>query len=726
MEASGAVRVGVDIGGTFTDFVVSEEGGHVLDTFKLPSTPEDPAEAVLRGLERIRASRTALREVVHGSTVATNAVLEREGARTAFVTTAGFRDTLVIGRQDRPSLYDFRARPTPPLVPPERCFEVDERVASDGSVLRPLERAGLQGLAAAVRDSGAESVAVSLLFSFLRPDHEQTVAARLREEGLFVSVSSEVLPEFREYERASTTVLDAYVTPVLDRYLERLERGMEGTRLRILHSNGGSARASEARRHGVRSLLSGPAGGVVAALHVARETGREGIITLDMGGTSTDVSLARGEPRLTSEAVVDGLPVRVPVVDIHTVGSGGGSIARLDPGGALRVGPASAGADPGPACYGRGGTEPTVTDANVVLGRLPPDRFLGGEVPLDEEASREAIGRLARDLGLEGEEGLWRAALGVIRVAEARVERALRVISVERGHDPADFTLVAYGGAGGLHAARLARSLGIGTVLVPRAASTLSALGMLVAPVSRDYVQTVMLGDDATAAELRERAAPLVRRGRDEVAAEGVPVDRLEVETELDVRYRGQSYELTVSLADDYRDRFHAEHERAYGWLDPDGALEVVNVRVRARGRVEPPQLEGEGRRGEEERGEPEGGRQGRAGEAAQAEPERRRVVCASPAAPPSPQSGNGRAWDREAGPADVPLHDGERLRAGLRIEGPAVIVRRDTTVFLDRGDRARADDTGGLVIRPAGARSGDADGGEGGADDGDGGDVDR
>ncbi len=700
------MRIGIDVGGTFTDFVVFDPDDGGLETFKVLSTPEDPAAAVLEGLRRLRpeaygaeaaedpapaasdgpaADPSGRDEIVHGSTVATNAVLERRGAKTALVATRGFRDVLEIGRQARPALYDLFADPPPPLVPAERRFELTERVDRRGEAIVPLAEEELEPLVAAIRETGAESVAVSLLFSFLRPDHEAGVTERLRQAGFHVSASHEVLPEFREYERTSTTALDAYVTPVLDRYLGRLEAALPAAGLRIMQSNGGSAAVAEARRRGVHSVLSGPAGGVVGAVRVARAAGVERVITFDMGGTSTDVSLAVGEPRLAAEGEIAGLPVRVPLIDLHTVGSGGGSVAHVDAGGALRVGPRSAGADPGPACYGRGGREATVTDANLVLGRLPADRFLGGAMALDEGAAREVLERVAAEAGIGGAGALdaaERAALGVLRVAEAHMARALRVISVERGHDPADFTLVSFGGAGGLHAARLARALGIRRVLVPPAASTLSALGMLLAPVARDYVRTVMLPGDVPPAELEARIRPLRERALAELAAEGVPEAEAELRAELDVRYRGQSWELQVPLGPDFLARFHTAHEAAYGHADPAAAVEVVSLRLRAAGERPPPALP------EAEPGPPDPSEARIGLRPVVLEAESRGAGDARGAA------GSDAGSDAGGGPArlEVPFYAAEALRPGHRIPGPAVIVREDTTVFLAPGDRAEVD----------------------------------
>jgi N-methylhydantoinase A len=666
---SSPMRIGIDIGGTFTDFVLFDPHTRSIRTFKLLSTPGDPAEAVLEGLRRIRASSDpqTIFHVIHGSTVATNALLERKGASAALVTTRGFSDVLQIGRQNRPALYDLFADPPPPLIPPERRFEVDERVDPQGRILQRLGENEITEIVQKIKTTRVTSVAVCLLFSFLRPEHEQAIGRRLRQEGLLVSLSSEILPEYREYERMSTTTVNAYVSPVLDRYLSRLEAELSaGVSLRVMQSNGGNISLGEARRFGVRCILSGPAGGVVGCEYLARtalSAAQDGIrvITFDMGGTSTDVSLIDGQPQITTEAVVGGCPIRIPLLDIHTIGAGGGSIARLDAGGALRVGPESAGADPGPVCYGRGGDLPTVTDANLVLGRLQAEHFLGGAMPLDAARARRALARLGAELGLTPEG----AALGVIQVANAHMERALRVISVERGHDPRRFSLLSFGGAGGLHAADLARSLGIPRLLIPPLASTLSAFGMLAAEVVKDYTQTVMLPGDTPIRELASRLEPLARRGREEIRAEGVDEADIRLEAFLDMRYRGQSYELIVPFSETVYTDFHAMHARQYGYAQESAPLEIVNLRLRAIGRSTPPPLL---------RHPP--------GEAdpAPALIEHRQVVFAE-------------------GPLPTPLYRAERLRPGNRIAGPAVIVRSDTTILLGAGDVAIVDGYENLII---------------------------
>jgi N-methylhydantoinase A len=681
------LRIGIDIGGTFTDFVVYEPETRQLDAFKLLSTPGDPAAAVIQGLEKILLEHQGHSAwVIHGSTVATNALLERRGAETAFVATAGFKDLLQIGRQNRPALYDLLADPQPALVPPDLRFEVEERVDRHGSVLAPLEPAKVEGLVENIRRQGATSVAVCLLFSFVRPDHEQILSAALRAAGLTVSASSEILPEFREYERASTTAVNAYVSPLLEQYLANLERAFatgafgpagvpERARvsLRVMQSNGGNISPGEARKFGVRCILSGPAGGVIGCEHVAgmglssrpsptAGAERTRVITFDMGGTSTDVSLIDGGPRVTTEAVIGGCPISIPVLDIHTIGAGGGSIARVDPGGALLVGPESAGSDPGPACYGRrGAVLPTVTDANLVLGRLAPEYFLGGQMPLDPAPAQAALARLGAALGLSAEQ----AALGVVQIANVHMERALRVISVERGHDPRDFTLLSFGGAGGLHASELARSLGVRRVLVPPLASTLSAFGMLAAEVVKDYTQTIMRSGDTPAQTLAALLDSLAARGLLEVESEGVSAAKIRVERSLDLRYRGQSYELTVPFGEDFTTTFHAMHEKTYGYDRPGVPLEIVNLRVRVIGETEPPLREPE--------------TEGDADPAA-AYLLARPVVFAD-------------------GAHLTPFFRAEALRPGNVLIGPAIIVRSDTTVLIGLGDNAHVDGFGNLAI---------------------------
>jgi N-methylhydantoinase A len=567
-----AVLVGVDTGGTFTDFVFLDRDG--LRVHKRPSTPDDPARAVLEGLAALGAGAAGAC-ITYGSTVATNAVLERRGARVALVTTAGFEDVIEIGRQARPELYALEPRRTPPLVERRRRIGVAERLAADGTVLRPLSEAAVRRAVAAVRRSGAESVAVALLHAYANGAHERRLGRALAAAGIETTLAHALIGEYREYERVSTAVLNAYVAPVMRRHLAELARGAGGAALRVLQSNGGAISIATASREAVRTLLSGPAGGAIGALAAARRAGLARIITFDMGGTSTDVSLLDGAPRQRTEWAIGDLPVKVPAIDIHTVGAGGGSLAACDAGGALTVGPQSAGADPGPACYGRG-TRPTVTDADLLLGRLVPDAFLGGAIALDVARARRAMAPLARQLGTSVEA----AAEDIVRVVNAAMERAIRCISVERGHDPRQYALVAFGGAAGMHACELAGALGMRRVLVPRHPGVLSAWGALSADLRRDYVQTVRLLDPP-AALLARRARPLAARARRELRAEGAR-GRITLTASLDVRYRGQSYELAVPLAAGYRAAFHAAHRARYGYADAERAVEVVNLRVAA------------------------------------------------------------------------------------------------------------------------------------------------
>ncbi len=582
---------------------------------------------------------------------------------------------LTIGRQSRLDIYDFFKDRPEPLIPEERCYEISERVGHRGEVLLALDELEIPRLIETLAEAHVESVAISLLFSFLHPQHEAELASSLRAAGFVVSSSSEILPEFREYERSSTTVINAYVSPIVDSYLGKLEARLGEADFRIMQSNGGSSSAAEARALAVRSILSGPAGGVVGALHIARAAGQDKIIAFDMGGTSTDVSLSEdGQVHVTSESEVGGLPIRIPVIDIHTVGSGGGSIAYADAGGALRVGPQSAGADPGPVCYGRGGTQPTVTDANLVLGRLAPELFLGGELKLDAVAARARVEELGRELGLEPGSTLEIAevtALGILAVANAHMNRALRVISVERGHDPIDFTLVSFGGAGGLHATELARSLGMPRVLIPFGASTLSAFGMLAADVVKDYVLTVMLPDSTPVTVVRERMSELAASGQRDIEAEGFEPANIHLFPSIDVRYRGQAYELSIPLSEDIVQDFHRAHKQAYGHSDANASVEFVNLRLRAVGVIQPPPLPkvSLGKEG------PEVALMGH-----------RRVAITTLEAP----SG---LWE------EVPFYSGDRLKAGHVIAGPALVIQKDTTIFLNGGDLASINSYRNMLI---------------------------
>src|SRR5689334_10318347 len=580
--------MGVDTGGTFTDFVF-EQDGHI-QLFKLPSTPSDPSLAILQGLEKICSEirvQLADIEVVHGTTVGTNALLQRRGARTALITTKGFEDVLVIGRQARPELYNLAAVKPHPLVTDDLRFGVTERVVASGEVLQPLDTSELAPLIEKLRNANVESVAVSLLFSFLHPQHEERVAEALSPLKIPLSLSSQILPEYREYERTSTVVINAYLQPLMGLYLKRLTTTFD---LRVMQSSGGSISADVAAIEPVRTILSGPSGGVVGALRAAQLAGLRDIITFDMGGTSTDVALCDGGAiRTTNEATVAGLPVAVSVMDIHTVGAGGGSIARVDEGGSLRVGPESAGADPGPACYGRS-LLPTVTDAHVVLGHFGGGGLLGGEFKLDPKRANEAIASLASAIvKASGKRcSVVNAAEGVLSVANTNMERALRHISVERGHDPRQFALLPFGGAGGLHAVELARALRIPLVIAPQAPGALSAVGVMVADVIKDQSRTVMFRDEPKQiARLQKVFAELEREAAAVLRAEGFARTQQRHERSLAMRYRGQSFELEVrNTTGDIAASFHRAHRERYGYAQETSEIEIVSARLRSFGLV--------------------------------------------------------------------------------------------------------------------------------------------
>lgn len=653
--------IGIDTGGTFTDFVCVE--GNRVRVHKEPSTPADPALAIVAGLRHLGVETGAT--VVHGSTVATNALLERKGARAALITTAGFEDVLEIGRQARRAIYDLNVTKPPPLVPADRRLGVRERLDHAGQVIEPLAAGDVTAAVERVRALKVESVAVCLLHAYANPAHETAITRALEHEtGLFVTASHAVLPEFREYERCSTTAMNAYVGPVMHHYLGRLGERLSGHRVRIMQSNGGILSLDAARRQAVQTILSGPAGGAVGGFELGRRGGFAQVITFDMGGTSTDVSLCPGGLNRTSEGEVGDLPIRVPVIDIHTVGAGGGSIAYRDPGGALRVGPQSAGADPGPACYGRGGAEPTVTDANLVLGRLSAPHFLGGTARLDAGAAREAVARFARTMGLTPVQ----AAEGITRVANATMERAIRVISLERGHDPREFALVCFGGAGAMHAADLARTLGIPRVVVPESAGALSALGLLLADFVRDYSQTLLVpvaGLDARRVEAAFRR--LEARAREEFVGEGFKPRQVALERSLDLRYMGQGFELNVPAGRDVGRRFHALHQRRYGYADPRRAVELVNVRLLATARTEKPRL--------------------------------RTHVVAGPNARGAIIGEIRMVFDGKERRA--PLYDRAQLRAGNAFRGPALVVEYSTTAVVPPDFRATTDQWRNLVLEP-------------------------
>ena len=649
------MRIGVDTGGTFTDLVRFGPDG--VTVHKVRSTPDDPSRAIVAGIGDIATAGSGL-DVVHGSTVATNAVLERRGARVALVATAGFEDVVRIGRQTRRALYDLLQEDRRPLVDPALIIGCRERLAADGQAVIGLDADEVARVVVEVRASGATAVAVCLLHAYRNPAHEEALTHALEAVGLMVSTSSRVLREYREYERWSTTIVNAYVTPIMASYLGALEVTLAGDRVTVMQSNGGTLSAAAAKATAVRTILSGPAGGVVGARAVAEAAGHRRVISVDMGGTSTDVCLIDGAIPTTADAIVGDFPVRLPVIDIHSVGAGGGSIVHVDSGGALRVGPRSAGAVPGPVCYGLG-SELTVTDANLLLGRLDPEQFLGGRMGLDLDRARAVAGELARRVGLD------EAALveGVVRIANANMERAIRVVSVQRGFDPRDFALLAFGGAGGMHACAIAETLEIGTVIVPRHAGVLSALGMLLADTVKDYALTILRAADAIdAGELETLFTPLVEQAHRDLADEGYQPDRRTIERRLDIRYAGQSYELTVPLTSDFREAFDERHLRTYGYANPQRSVEVVTLRVVAVGRTDHPSLP--------------------------------RVETHASVAVPY------RVSDARFDGALVPtgFYRWRDLTPGATGDGPAVVAGGEATAVVPPGFRFRLDESGNLI----------------------------
>jgi len=656
----GPAIVGIDTGGTFTDLIAIVAGE--IRTHKVPSTPDDPARAVLRGLRELLPENVP-RLVTYGSTVATNALLERRGARVVLLTTAGFEDLIEIGRQNRPALYDLEPQPPQPLVPRRWRIGVPERMSFEGRVLTSLRPQALHAALRTIRRLKPEAVAVCFLHSYANPRHERRLRAALADTEVFCSLSHELSSEYREYERFSTAVVNAYVGPVMHRHLETLVRGLEtrrvsDTRIRIMQSNGGAISARLAGREAVRTVLSGPAGGVIGAWAVARALRLRRVITFDMGGTSTDVSLIDGAVRYRSEWAIEGLPLKVPAIDIHTVGAGGGSLAWIDAGGALKVGPQSAGADPGPACYGKGNAA-TVTDANVILGRLVADAFLGGRMALHPARARTATRRVAAALHLTCE----RAAEGIVRVVNASMERAIRSISVERGHDPREYTLIAFGGAAGQHACELATGLGIRRVVVPSHPGLLSASGAASAVVQRDSVRTVLLTNPPVA-HLRRLFIPLERAVRADLRAEGLPPARFAIMRTVDVRYRGQSYEIALPFSARLPAAFHAAHRKLYGYADPARPIEVVNLRVQGYGR--------------------------------HAVFHARRV----PSQPAPPPERHRVRWAGRWLPASA--YERAHLAIATPVRGPAVITEFSATTFIPPGWRASVHRTGHLVLSHA------------------------
>ena len=691
-------RIGIDVGGTFTDGLIWNDRTGAVATTKVLSTPDDPARAFVAACERLLAENGATPEsishIVHGTTVATNAVLQRRLAPTAFVTTAGFADLLEIARQVRPDPYDVFAEKPRPLVRRDHCFEVVERLDAEGGVLTPLDEASVVAAASRIAASGVRAVAVCLLHAYRSPAHERRVGAILREHlpGIAVSLSSDLASEFREFPRACTAIVNAGLTAEVSGYLTALDgalarRGVAGERL-VMQSNGGIGDFAHSAERPVFLIESGPAAGVVGAAHLARALGEDSIVSFDMGGTTAKAGLVQGgrvHRVLEFEVGADanrarqwfagaaGYPILTPAVDLVEIGTGGGSLAWLDDGGQLRVGPLSAGAAPGPACYGNGGTQPTITDANLVLGRLNPDYFLGGEMRLDVAAAHRAIGGLAARLGMDA----TRCAHGIVEIADAAMSQALRVVSVQRGYDPRGFKLVAFGGAGPLHACAIAAATGIPTVLVPVRPGIASAFGLLVADLKHDFGATrVMRIEHADAASLEATLAELAARGRATLEREGVPSSRMRFERTLEARYVGQSFQLPIPLPDSrltaadvaaIRGRFDALHEATYGYAEPREPCEMVALRVAAIGEIGKPPLEKAREDGS--------------------------VAAATKA--------SRRVWFAPLGFVACAVYERGRLPAGARIDGPAIIEERDATTVVPPGWEGRVAGYGILALSP-------------------------
>jgi N-methylhydantoinase A len=670
-----SATLGVDVGGTFTDFFLMDEASGVTSSYKIASTPDDPSRAILAGL-RALAPEGRLSLLAHGTTVATNALIQRRGGQVALVTTAGFKDLLEIGRQTRPKIYDLKADHPEPLVPRERRFEVAERIGPAGEVIVDLADAEIRRATAEVKNSGAQSVAVCFLFSFLNSEHERRMGEALRAAlpGVDLSLSCEVQPEFREYERLSTTVLNAFLQPVAGRYMTRLGAAVDhhapGARIGICQSSGGLMSIGRAGEMPIRTALSGPAAGVVGAVAAGARSSRWDLITFDMGGTSTDVCLVRdGKPEKAFGRSVAGFPVRLASIDIHTVGAGGGSIAHIGRDGLMRVGPMSTGADPGPACYGKGGREPTVSDANLMLGRLP-EELIGGGMRLDPCLAEKAIASLAGKLGLS----LRETALGIVRIVNANMMRAIRAVSIERGHDPRSFTLLSFGGAGGLHAVEIARELGIRRVLVPTAPGILCAQGAAVADMEESFVATCRVALDGDLRPVAAAFARLLGAARQWHRREQHPGLEEYQDSVIDMRYVGQNFELAIRLPQGQslpasgwlKSAFLEAHQRKYGHHDPAAAIEIVNVRLSAR----------------------------------KVRARARSPSFAPTQFPPAANSGRTRrVWFSADRPTETTFLDRGVLVPGTALQGPLVITQFDATTLLPPGSRLMVAECGGLQI---------------------------
>jgi N-methylhydantoinase A len=674
--------LGVDTGGTFTDLCLADEASGQVTVAKVSSTPDNPAEAVINGIRKLITDKILEPDqigfLIHGTTVATNALLEGKGAPTALITTAGFEDVLLIGRQSRPRLYDFWAQRPTPIVPRSRCLGAPERILHTGEILRPLDSEAIESFIRKIKAKGIKSIAVCLIHSYANPTHEQQIKAliqRIHPEA-FVTLSSEILPEYREYERTSTICINAYVMPKVNDYVRRLEDMLRelgvSSELYIMQSNGGVINAQLARESSARTVLSGPAGGALLGVYLSAALKTPNIITIDMGGTSSDICLIESsQPKLTTEADIEGYPIKLPMIDINTIGAGGGSIAWIDTGGALRVGPRSAGAVPGPVCYGRGGDQPTVTDANIILGRLNPAYLLGGEMEVHLDRARAIVDdKIATPLGID----LMQAAEGIIAVVNANMIRGIRRVSVERGYDPRDFCLVPFGGAGPLHGVELALSLNMARVAVPTHPGIASAFGMLSADVRHDYVQTLIITSDRVKGDrLDSIYKDLEAQGKSQLAREGFNDKAVILSRLADMRYAGQSYELSlpvpgskisINVLDSLFKQFHRTHRQTYGYSRDGELIEFVNLRVVAQGKLPGSRLAEKRLRGQN----------------------------------PSRSSSTRKVWFQGQA-LETPIYERSDLVKDQVITGPAIVEQLDSTIVIPPGFQGAVEDLGNLII---------------------------
>ncbi len=661
------IRIGVDTGGTFTDFVIWKDGR--IFNRKVLSTPDNPSLAILEGLGKLLDPPTSI-FIVHGTTVATNALLERKGGRIALVTTEGFEDILFIGRQTRRELYHLQPETRTFLLPRKRSIGLRERTLASGKIAIEVDRNEIRAIIRKIHATGTEAVAVCLLHAYANSGNEDIVAEELKNAGMMVSLSSRILPEHREFERMTATAVNAYLMPVMGKYLTELDRKLKTSELRIMQSNEGYISPARARLEPIKTALSGPAGGVVGALHLARAAGFPHVISFDMGGTSTDVSLIEGSIRRTHESRIGEFPIRLPIIDIHSVGSGGGSVAFADKGGSLRVGPRSAGADPGPACYGKGDL-PTVTDANLHLGRMDPEFFLGGRMRIYPERSRKAIATLARTIHKSPLE----TSMGIVDIANANMEKAIRVISIERGFDPRHFSLFSFGGAGGMHAVEMAAHLGMTTVIVPQSAGVLSAFGLLMADSIKDYTKSLLQSDAEVRMNLLEKEfRKLEAEGRKDMKRDGFRDKDILCERTLDCRYLGQSYEINIpyrqadTVDKAFLREFNRRHEKLYSYRHPERAVEIVNLRLKAIAVT--PKIPLEKR------------------------PKKKSSPPAESCVRKQPITASGK---EHLGT----VYDRSRLVSGNRVSGPALVIDPESTTFLPPGYEAEVDGFLNLVIRP-------------------------